>query len=199
MSIEGLPSNKDHLTEEKDLTNISRYWDPQIFIENALNDPKQTLCYKAIKETIRVGADLSTSNTHTSRTHTTTVSPNDQLTVIQEAERERLNTMSEEMLDAEAEDQFQETTSSYGTGDSATKTVYSILEYRKVKGSFFEKLELNFFPLDIQDLSIIITTFKTNKEVRLIENRHKKSIINSKITLDHHIWSVGFYILSLQL
>ena len=72
------------------------------------------------------------------------------------------------------------------------KSTYWMFEYRKVKGYFFEKLELNYFPLDIQDLSIVITTFKSNKDVTLIHNRTKSSLVNSKITLDRHIWYMEF-------
>ena len=81
------------------------------------------------------------------------------------------------------------------SGDSASSKSsllpqfsYWLYEYRKVRGYFFAKLELNFFPLDTQDLSIIITTFKSNKHVKLIQNVMKPSLINSKTIIDQNIW-----------
>ena len=40
-------------------------------------------------------------------------------------------------------------------------------------------LELNDFPLDIQDISIIVTTSKSDKEVLLVPSNEHKSTINT--------------------
>lgn len=42
--------------------------------------------------------------------------------------------------------------------------------------------------MDVQDLSVSITTFKSNKQVRLVQNEQKPSIVKYQTTLDHHIW-----------
>lgn len=136
-----LETNIDYCSEEKELTNPNKYWNPKIYIENALNDPKQTVHYKIKKEL---------KNTNDSEFYN--------------------------------EPNIDETKSS--------KFKYWIYEYRKIKGLFFEKMELNYFPIDVQDLSIIVTTFRSNKEVVLVKNSKKPSIVNSKLTIDQNIWLV---------
>ena len=118
--------------EEKELSNTSKYWNPKIYIENALNDPKQTVHHKIKKEVIKPSNDHAEEN----------------------------------------KPQFK----------------FWLYEYRKIKGHFFEKLELNYFPLDVQDLGIIVTTFRSNKEVFLVHNKKKPSIVNSNLTIDQNIW-----------
>jgi hypothetical protein len=64
---------------------------------------------------------------------------------------------------------------------------YWIHEYQTVKGYFFEKLELTHFPVDVQCLSIHLTTYKTLKEVKFTEMFNKLSLVKH-CTLDKHIW-----------
>lgn len=119
--------------EEKELSNISKYWNPKIYIENCLNDPKQTVHHKIKKEVIKPFGE-------------------------KQVDENKLN--------------FK----------------FWLYEYRKIKGHFFAKLELNYFPLDVQDLGIIVTTFRSNKEVFLVHNKKKPSIVNSNLTIDQNIW-----------
>ncbi|CAF0706853.1 unnamed protein product [Brachionus calyciflorus] len=121
--------------EEKELNNPTKYWNPKIYIENALNDPKQTVHHKIKKE----------------------------------------------ILDTKNESNLTEQV-------NKPKYKFWLYEYRKIKGHFFEKLELDYFPLDVQDLSISVTTFRSNKEVNLIHNKKKPSIVNSNLTIDQNIW-----------
>lgn len=99
--------------EEKELSsaNALRYWNPKIYIENALNDPSQaTISYKMKKE---ISKECS--------------SPDD---------------MTSDFTNV----QFK----------------FWIYEYRKVKGYFFEKLELEYFPIDTQSMSIVMTSYRSN-------------------------------------
>lgn len=122
--------------EEKELNNPNKYWNPKIYVENSLNDPKQTVYYKVKKELIDTNVGQNELN----------------------------------------------------SSQSKTFTKFWLYEYRKIKGHFFEKLDLQYFPLDVQGLSIIVTTFKSNKEVSLIHNTKKSSIINNNLTVDKNIW-----------
>jgi hypothetical protein len=64
---------------------------------------------------------------------------------------------------------------------------YWIVEYQSIKGWFFEKLELNYFPVDVQDLSIILTSSRTKREVVFNEMKTRLSSVENN-TLDKHIW-----------
>lgn len=119
--------------EEKEINNSNKYWNPKIYIENALNDPKQTVHYKIMKE-------------------------------------------------------YQGKQIVINPEETSTLLKFWFYEYRKIKGYFFEKLNLEYFPLDVQDLSIIVTTFKSNKEVILVQNKDKLSLVGSNMTIDKHIW-----------
>jgi hypothetical protein len=168
-------------SEEHELvSNSNRYWNPQIYIENALNDPQQTMYYK-IKRVMRGG--------HPPTSHATPTCP---LKTIKEAKSDFCLNASAKINESEVESDSPGTnvnsTAKFDELGSSIQTKYWMFEYRKVKGCFFEKLELNYFPVDTQDLSVIITTFKSNREVILIPNRTKSSVVNNKITLDSHIW-----------
>ncbi|CAF3582851.1 unnamed protein product [Rotaria sordida] len=63
-----------------------------------------------------------------------------------------------------------------------------IYEMRKIKGVFLENLELNDFPVDVQDLSITISTTRTVNEVSLIADTHQLSAINTHAFIDQQEW-----------
>lgn len=69
---------------------------------------------------------------------------------------------------------------------------YWVYEYRKLKGYFFEKLELEYFPVDIQSMSVIVTSYRSVREVRLVANRKRKSIVNNSMNIDKNIWYGDF-------
>lgn len=52
----------------------------------------------------------------------------------------------------------------------ASNLTVRVQEIRKVKGIFYERLELNHFPIDIQEISIRLSSKKSVNEVLLIEN-----------------------------
>lgn len=140
------------LREEKELTHPTKYWNPKIYIENALNDPNMTIHYKIKKELAEQSVGLHKINERP------------------DAEKRSKNEASD----------FQEFNN--------LQFKYWIFEYRKVKGFFFEKLELKYFPVDIQNMSVVITSYRSNKEVRLVHNKKRQSIVNNKVNIDKNIW-----------
>jgi hypothetical protein len=58
-----------------------------------------------------------------------------------------------------------------------------VWEIRKVVGTFWEKLELNSFPADVQQLSLQIVTRCPIEECVLVENRFQPSMVNREAFL----------------
>ncbi len=58
-----------------------------------------------------------------------------------------------------------------------------VWEIRKVVGTFWEKLELNSFPADVQQLSLQIVTRCPIEECILVENRFQPSMVNREAFL----------------
>ena len=54
-------------------------------------------------------------------------------------------------------------------------------EIRMVKGFFWERLELENFPLDTQELSVVVTSKFTNKEIDLITDPEHSSSMTLKL------------------
>jgi hypothetical protein len=65
---------------------------------------------------------------------------------------------------------------------------FMICETRKVSGVFFESLELQSFPLDVQDLTILVATKKPGNIVRLIPRWQKRENILVQFLLDRTMW-----------
>lgn len=150
--------------EEREFQHGGKYWNPQLFIDNVLNEPKQHVHFKIKKELVQ--------------------SPNQAYLI-----DENMNCMVKRKS-------FNNDDASPSSSQSSLMPQFSywLYEYRKVRGYFFAKLELNFFPLDTQDLAVIITTFKSNKHVKLIPNTKKPSLINSKTIIDQNIWHLYHHI-----
>ncbi|KAJ8316950.1 hypothetical protein KUTeg_004854 [Tegillarca granosa] len=60
----------------------------------------------------------------------------------------------------------------------------------RFKGLFKENLELENFPLDVQDLTISISTERSNEEIELIEDQRALSYVNTKAFMDAQEWSL---------
>ncbi|CDS42224.1 gamma aminobutyric acid receptor subunit [Echinococcus multilocularis] len=65
-----------------------------------------------------------------------------------------------------------------------------IVERRRIKGVFLETLELNDFPLDVQDLTITVTTERPDTEVDLIPDHLEMSAINKQTFVDQQEWKL---------
>jgi hypothetical protein len=63
-----------------------------------------------------------------------------------------------------------------------------VWEIRKVVGTFWEKLELNSFPADLQQLSLQIVTKCPIEECILVENRLQPSMVNREAFLAQQEW-----------
>jgi len=63
-----------------------------------------------------------------------------------------------------------------------------ISEYHKFKGVFWERMELNHFPYDVQELSISLTTPLTINDIYFIENKQKPSGVNRTVFSDQQSW-----------
>jgi hypothetical protein len=65
-----------------------------------------------------------------------------------------------------------------------------ICEHRDIKGLFWEKLELQHFPSDVQELSISIGSILYNDKVLLIADPYYSSGINREAFVDQQEWSL---------
>ena len=61
-------------------------------------------------------------------------------------------------------------------------------ERREIKGLFWEKLELQHFPSDIQDLSISVTSMLYDDKVLLILDPDNISGVNREVFIDQQEW-----------
>jgi hypothetical protein len=68
-------------------------------------------------------------------------------------------------------------------------TIY-VCEHRIIKGLFWEKLELQNFPSDVQDLSISITSMLFHTKVILIPDPNHLSGVNREAFVDQQEWSL---------
>ncbi|CAF0924423.1 unnamed protein product [Rotaria sp. Silwood1] len=66
--------------------------------------------------------------------------------------------------------------------------VATVTEHHKLKGTLWERMELQYFPLDVQDLSISITTSHSSKEMVFLKNFHKPSGANRRVFTDEQEW-----------
>jgi hypothetical protein len=79
--------------------------------------------------------------------------------------------------------------------DAATYTVRydkqgqaTVTEHHKLKGTFWERMELHHFPMDVQDLSVSVSTSHTNVEMIFLENSRKASGVNRQVFTDEQEW-----------
>lgn len=65
-----------------------------------------------------------------------------------------------------------------------------VMQLWRFKGFFKENLELEHFPVDVQDLTISISTERSDKEIELIEDQTALSSINTKAFMDSQEWNL---------
>ncbi|XP_071107907.1 cys-loop ligand-gated ion channel-like [Haliotis cracherodii] len=73
-----------------------------------------------------------------------------------------------------------------------------VMERRRIKGKFFEKLELQDFPFDIQDLSILITSESPPTDVELMEFNSSISHVNVDSFVDQQEWGLYDFVVGEQ-
>ncbi len=64
-----------------------------------------------------------------------------------------------------------------------------VTEIRKVRGLFYERLEINDFPFDLHELSIVIASLRNKNEVVIVEDKTKPTVINPARFYDRQEWS----------
>ncbi|XP_064647158.1 gamma-aminobutyric acid receptor subunit gamma-3-like isoform X3 [Lineus longissimus] len=62
-----------------------------------------------------------------------------------------------------------------------------VMERRRIKGIFLENLELNDFPLDVQDLTLTMTTERPDTEIDIIPDENEMSGINVQTFVDQQV------------
>jgi hypothetical protein len=65
-----------------------------------------------------------------------------------------------------------------------------VCEMRKLRGVFYERLELYDFPMDMQELSITLTSKRSVSEVIICENEKDSCSINTEDFLDQQEWDL---------
>ncbi len=83
------------------------------------------------------------------------------------------------------------TATSQAAVDSAFINNLTVLvtEIRKVRGLFYERLEINNFPLDLHELSIVVASRRSRDEVLLVDDKAKPTLINTARFYDRQEWS----------
>ncbi|CAF0831072.1 unnamed protein product [Adineta steineri] len=76
----------------------------------------------------------------------------------------------------------------YSTSKTNENGLIEITEYHKFKGVFWERMELNHFPYDVQELSISLTTPLTQNDIHFVENKEKPSGVNRTVFSDQQSW-----------
>ncbi|CAF0955531.1 unnamed protein product [Brachionus calyciflorus] len=67
---------------------------------------------------------------------------------------------------------------------------YKISEKRRFKGDFSQTFDLKNYPLDLQELTINISTFRPQQEINLIVSTEKLSSINVSTFTQTHEWTL---------
>jgi hypothetical protein len=65
-----------------------------------------------------------------------------------------------------------------------------VCEMRKLRGVFYERLELYDFPMDMQEISITLTSKRSTDEIELVENKKEPCSINTADFLDQQEWDL---------
>ena len=74
----------------------------------------------------------------------------------------------------------------------------NVTETRKIKGVFYERLELNDFPMDLQELSIRISSTWSVNEVTLSENTKRLCTVEKEGLLVQQEWDQFDYVKTTQ-
>ncbi|CAF3632253.1 unnamed protein product [Rotaria socialis] len=64
----------------------------------------------------------------------------------------------------------------------------TVTEHHKLKGTLWERMELQYFPFDLQDLSLSVTTSRSGKEMFFVKNLRKPSGANCRVFTDEQEW-----------
>ena len=76
---------------------------------------------------------------------------------------------------------------------------YKISERRRFKGDFSQTFQLRNYPLDLQELTINISSFRTSQEIDLVMSTEKLSSINISTFTQTHEWTLYQTVCSSQM
>lgn len=65
-----------------------------------------------------------------------------------------------------------------------------VTELRKLEGIFYERLELYDFPMDSQELSVKLSSYKKVDEIKFVEIESNKSFLNNGNFADQQQWDL---------
>jgi hypothetical protein len=66
----------------------------------------------------------------------------------------------------------------------------TVTEHHKLKGILWERMELQHFPVDVQELSLSITTSRADTEMTFKKNLRKPSGVNRRVFTDEQEWDL---------
>ncbi|XP_052796254.1 uncharacterized protein LOC128228793 [Mya arenaria] len=69
-----------------------------------------------------------------------------------------------------------------------------IYEMRRIKGKFFEKMELNTFPFDVQSISLVLSSELTNNKLEIVEDMDEVSCIYVDCFSDSQEWELHNFV-----
>ena len=64
----------------------------------------------------------------------------------------------------------------------------TVTEHHKLKGTLWERMELQHFPFDVQELSLSLTTSRSDSEMRFVVDLKKPSGVNRRVFTDEQEW-----------
>jgi hypothetical protein len=64
----------------------------------------------------------------------------------------------------------------------------TVTEHHKLKGTLWERMELQHFPVDVQELSILLTTSRPKTEMTFVKNLRRPSGVNRRVFTDEQEW-----------
>lgn len=76
---------------------------------------------------------------------------------------------------------------------------YKVSERRRFKGDFSQTFQLRNYPLDLQELTINISSFRTSQEIDLVMSTEKLSSINISTFTQTHEWTLYQTVCSSQM
>ena len=117
--------DKTDMSAECEVNDWTAYWNPKLYLENGLGEPKETIWYTV------------------------------------------------------------------GYSPTGKATVY---QKRRIKGIFFEKMELMEYPFDTQDLTVMVTSERSEQEVALIADPVEVSSVNVQSFVDEQEWRLHHHV-----
>lgn len=90
----------------------------------------------------------------------------------------------------EKEAGFLETLDETNINNVLSNLTVKVTEMRKLRGIFYERLELNQFPIDLQELSVKLSSQKSINEAILVENTSNESSVDRANFFEQQQWDL---------